>query len=80
MNKTVTFNVQGIMCPRCVKKICDVVGALAGVEGVEVSEDFKQVKIQFEEEKSSAGEIKHCIEEIEGKKGKNKFNVLGEEA
>lgn len=67
MKKTITFQVEGVMCGNCVKKIETEVGALKGVEGVRVGDDFSNTSIEYTESVISTEEIICCIEGISGK-------------
>lgn len=47
--KTETFNVPGISCQHCVNAIAGEVGALGGVQDVQVELDSKTVRVTSDE-------------------------------
>ncbi len=65
--KEQVFAVEGIMCPKCVKKITDVLLQKNGISQVGVSDDYQSVTILFDEQRIIADNIKDSIETIDGK-------------
>ncbi|OFV69315.1 heavy-metal-associated domain-containing protein [Acetobacterium wieringae] len=65
--KEQVFAVDGIMCPKCVKKITEVLLKQDGINQVGVSDDYQSVTILFDEQRIIADTIKDSIETIEGK-------------
>jgi copper chaperone/Cu+-exporting ATPase len=68
--KEQVFEVEGIMCPKCVKKITEVLLQQDGISQVEVSDDYQSVTILFDEQRIITDTIKDSIETIEGKEFK----------
>lgn len=65
--KEQVFQVEGIMCPKCVKKITEELLKQDGINHVGVSDDYQAVSVGFDEQEIIADNIKHSIEKIEGK-------------
>lgn len=65
--KEQVFTVEGIMCPKCVKKVTEVLLQKNGISQVGVSDDYQFVTILFDEQRIIADNIKDSIEAIEGK-------------
>ena len=65
--KEQVFEVEGIMCPKCVNKITEVLLQKNGIRQVGVSDDYQFVTILFDEQRIIADHIKDSIETIEGK-------------
>lgn len=65
--KEQVFTVEGIMCPKCVKKVTEVLLQKNGIRQVGVSDDYQFVTILFDEQRIIADHIKDSIETIEGK-------------
>lgn len=65
--KEQVFQVEGIMCPKCVKKITEELLKQNGINHVGVSDDYQSVSVGFDEQEIIADNIKHSIEKIEGK-------------
>ncbi|MEO1816565.1 MAG: heavy-metal-associated domain-containing protein [Acetobacterium sp.] len=65
--KEQVFEVEGIMCPKCVNKITEVLLKQDGINQVGVSDDYQSVAIVFDERIIIADNIKDSIEKIEGK-------------
>ena len=61
--ETKVWNVEGMSCMHCVKSIQSSVGALNGIEKVEVSLPNKTVSITLNPEKIKDSEIISVIEE-----------------
>ena len=62
MKEVTVFEVEGIFCPKCVKKLQETVGELAGVEKLTVSDDYKQVTVEYTENSINKATIKAAIE------------------
>ena len=60
---SVTLNVQGMTCGHCVKAVETSVGALAGVQEVNVDLAQAKVTVAFDEATVSVDQIKETIDE-----------------
>ena len=58
-----TLNVEGMSCSHCENSVKRAVGALDGVDKVEVDLKGKKVTIEFDPEKVSVVTIKDTIED-----------------
>jgi copper ion binding protein len=58
-----TLTAPGISCGHCVATIMEAVGALGGVERVEVSEATKQVSVAFDPHRVSLTDIRRALDE-----------------
>ncbi len=58
-----TLNVEGMSCSHCENSVKKAVGALNGVDKVEVDLKSKKVTIEFDPEKVSVVTIKDTIED-----------------
>lgn len=67
MNKTNVFNVDGIMCPMCVQALDKFLSGVDGIGEVLVSDDFKQVTVNYDVNILSATEIVSKIESVPDK-------------
>lgn len=61
--ETKILNVEGMSCSHCENAVKKAVGALCGVDGVEVDLKGKKVTVQFDPGKVTAGAIKEAIED-----------------
>ena len=61
--ENVTLNVQGMSCGHCVKAVETSVGALAGVQEVNVDLAQAKVTVAFDEATVSVDQIKETIDE-----------------
>jgi Cu+-exporting ATPase len=61
--ETKTFQVQGITCPDCLTRIAKSVERLAGTRKVAGNLARSAVKVTFETDKVSVGEILRAIED-----------------
>jgi copper chaperone len=59
--QTSNLNVEGMSCQHCVHAVKSSVGALAGVETVNVSLEKKLVTVGFDPGVTSLESIKHAI-------------------
>ena len=57
------LNVEGMSCQHCVHAVKSSVGALAGVETVDVSLEKKLVTVRFDPGVTSLDAIKHAIKD-----------------
>ena len=58
-----SLKVEGMSCQHCVRAVQGSVGALAGVDAVEVSLEKKLVTVAFDPSRIGAPAIKAAIEE-----------------
>jgi len=61
--ETITLKIDGITCMGCVRTLNGVLGALPGVESVDVSKDAGAATICFDPAKSDAAAFKAAIED-----------------
>lgn len=61
--KVEKLNVEGMSCGHCEASVKKAVGALAGVDEVDVDLKGKSVSVKFDPEKVSLNAIKEAIEE-----------------
>ena len=61
--ENITMNVEGMSCGHCKKAVEDSVGALNGVEKVDVSLDEGKVTIAFNSNDVTLDDIKETIED-----------------
>ncbi|MEK4629031.1 MAG: copper chaperone CopZ [Solibacillus sp.] len=61
--ENVTLNVQGMSCGHCVKAVETSVGALAGVEQVNVDLAEAKVTVAYDESAVTVEKIKETIDE-----------------
>ncbi|HYH02318.1 MAG TPA: copper chaperone CopZ [Bacillota bacterium] len=61
--ETAVINVEGMSCQHCVNSVKNAVGALNGVQGVEVDLKGKTVTVGFNTEFVSLATIKETIED-----------------
>lgn len=61
--QNVTLNVQGMSCGHCVKSIEGSVGALSGVEQVNVNLQNATVEVAFNEAQVTVEQIKETIDD-----------------
>ena len=66
--KTVVLQVQGIFCPKCVKKLQETLGKVKGIGQCQVTEDYQQVSVTYEEQWIDAAKIRQQIEAVPDKK------------
>ena len=65
--KKVKMNVDGIMCINCVKKVNTALSESVGCETSSVSDDFKEVFVEFNENQTSTEKIAAIIESLKDK-------------
>ena len=61
--ETLVLKIDGISCMGCVRTLTGVLGALPGVESVDVSKDAGAATINFDPTQSSADTFKQAIED-----------------
>ncbi len=61
--QTMTVNVEGMSCQHCVHAVKDAVGALKGVDAVEVSLEKKLVTLSFDPALVGLPAVKGAIED-----------------
>lgn len=61
--ENITINVQGMSCGHCKKAVEDNVGALNGVDNVDVALDEGKVTIKFNADNVTLDDIKETIED-----------------
>ncbi|MCM3388903.1 copper chaperone CopZ [Ureibacillus chungkukjangi] len=61
--ENVTLNVKGMSCGHCVKAVEGSVGALAGVEQVDVNLEAGKVNVAYNDQKVSLSQIKEAIDD-----------------
>ncbi|MBS1156197.1 MAG: hypothetical protein H6R07_2121 [Proteobacteria bacterium] len=61
--ETITLKIDGITCMGCVRTLNGVLGALPGVESVDVSKEAGAATIRFDPTKADADVFKTAIEE-----------------
>ena len=61
--ENVTLNVKGMSCGHCVKAVEGSVGALAGVEQVNVNLEAGKVNVAYNDQKVSLSQIKEAIDD-----------------
>ena len=61
--ENVTLNVKGMSCGHCVKAVEGSVGALEGVEQVNVSLEAGKVEVAYNDQKVSLSQIKEAIDD-----------------
>lgn len=61
--ETITLKIDGITCMGCVRTLNGVLGALPGVESVDVSKDAGAATIRFDPAKADAAVFKAAIED-----------------
>jgi len=59
--QTTTLNVNGMSCQHCVHAVKSSVGAIAGVQSVDVSLEKKLVTVGFDPGVTNLEAIKHAI-------------------
>jgi copper chaperone len=59
--QTTILNINGMTCMGCVNSIKNVVEKVSGVSGADVSLKNKQVKIQYDPEKTNINQFKEAI-------------------
>lgn len=59
--ETITLKIDGITCMGCVRTLNGVLGALPGVESVDVSKDAGAATIRFDPAKADAAVFKQAI-------------------
>jgi copper chaperone len=59
--QTTILNINGMTCMGCVNSIKNVVEEVSGVSGADVSLENKQVKIQYDPEKTNINKFKEAI-------------------
>jgi copper chaperone CopZ len=69
--KESTLQVEGIMCPNCVKKIKTVLLARDEISNVEISEDYQTVRVFYDEKALDPLRVGMMIEQIEDKSFKH---------
>lgn len=62
-NEVINLSVEGMSCNHCVMSIKTSVGALDGVENVDVDLAGKKVTVEYNPEKVQAQNIKDTIED-----------------
>lgn len=66
--KTVVLQVQGIFCPKCVEKLQETLGKVKGLKQCQVTEDYQQVSVIYEEQWIDVADIRQQIEAVPDKK------------
>lgn len=61
--ENVTLNVKGMSCGHCVKAVEGSVGALTGVEQVDVNLEAGKVNVAYNDQKVSLSQIKEAIDD-----------------
>lgn len=61
--ETKILNVEGMSCSHCENAVKKAVGALSGVDGVEVDLKGNKVTVDFDADKVTIDEIKASIED-----------------
>ena len=61
--ETIRLNVEGVSCQHCVKAVKASVGAVAGVETVDVSLEKKLVTVGYDPAKAGLPALKAAIED-----------------
>lgn len=61
--QTTILNINGMTCMGCVNSIKNVVEKISGVNGVDISLENNQVKIQYDPEKANINQFKETIVE-----------------
>lgn len=61
--QTTILSINGMTCMGCVNSIKNVVEKISGVNGVDVSLESNQVKIQYNPEKANINQFKETIVE-----------------
>ena len=59
-----TLTVEGMTCQHCVKTITDALNGQSGVYKVEVHLDKREVKIEYDEEKTTLKQISSRIVDL----------------
>lgn len=59
--QTTILNINGMTCMGCANSIKNVVEKVSGVSGADVSLENKQVKIQYDPEKTNINQFKEAI-------------------
>jgi copper chaperone len=59
--QTTILNINGMTCMGCVNSIKNVVEKVSGVNGADVSLENKQVKVQYDPEKTNINQFKKAI-------------------
>lgn len=67
MKTMMAMQVDGIHCPNCVKKIKQTASAVPGIYYIDVEEDLKTVKIEYDPDLIDPDAVKQMIETIPGK-------------
>lgn len=62
--KITVFTVKGIFCPKCVQKLQETLNDIAGLETLDVSDDFQTVTVRHDEKILSAQMLQEKIEAI----------------
>ena len=63
MKETKTLNVEGMSCMHCENAVKKAVGAVDGVDSVEVDLKGKKVTVEFETDKTTLDAVKNAIED-----------------
>ena len=67
MKIMITMQVDGIYCPNCVKKIKQTANTVPGIHYIDVGEDLKTVKIEYDPNLIEPDAVKQMIEMIPDK-------------
>ena len=59
--QTTILNINGMTCMGCVNSIKNVIEEISGVSSTDVSLENKQVKIQYDPEKTNINQFKEAI-------------------
>ena len=59
--QTTILNINGMTCMGCVNSIKNVIEKISGVNGADVSLENKQVKIQYDPEKTNINQFEEAI-------------------
>jgi len=62
--KTVSFQMEGLTCPSCIKKIEKVLSNQMGVKEVKVLFNAQKVKLSFEETQGSPEEYAEILKKL----------------
>ena len=61
--QTITLNIQGMTCGGCVKSVTNSLNQVAGVQSVDVSLDYNNATISFDDSQAQQSTLKEAIED-----------------